>query len=390
MTTVTDLNRLREEEEMMVGPLLARAKLFRVRGQWDEAIAACTDILRRYPISVTACSLLGEIYEAQGRLEDAVQWYVMALERDPGSKSDRAGLDRVVAAQRAKQEPAVLKSLEVPVSTQKPMTEKTLEWFDRIFPPGDSRSIARMLYAVSGVIGGLLIVGAVIFYLFLQNRSRRDVPELPPPGGTVAALPTPTTPVVVEPLPRSSATPEPVASPTSAPAAGSTVAPSPMPPSIDDSKLIAYINRYANNLFLVQSLRRDTANAHLDLDLLVPVGETPEKSRELILQAAVFTVKLAAQTDTTLQTAMVRASMPSPLNPATPANVFTGELTISAIRDIDPRQLGYMGTLSRFARLQWDGPLSARGRITSLSSPGMTNIGSTMGNGGSRNGTRQP
>ena len=43
--------RLRQEEELTVGPLLARAKLLRLRKQWDEATAVCTDALRKFPKS---------------------------------------------------------------------------------------------------------------------------------------------------------------------------------------------------------------------------------------------------------------------------------------------------------------------------------------------------
>ena len=87
-------------DEASIGPLLARAHLLRMRRQWDEAVAACTEALRRVPESATACSLLGDIYEAQGKLDVAMHWFGMAVEFDPSNKADRARLDRIVGIQR--------------------------------------------------------------------------------------------------------------------------------------------------------------------------------------------------------------------------------------------------------------------------------------------------
>jgi tetratricopeptide (TPR) repeat protein len=77
-----------------VDALLARANLLRMRGQWAEAVELCTEALRGDAHSPAAHSLLGDIYENQGRLDKAIRWYQLALELDPESIADRAKLAR--------------------------------------------------------------------------------------------------------------------------------------------------------------------------------------------------------------------------------------------------------------------------------------------------------
>jgi hypothetical protein len=77
-----------------VDALLARANLLRMRGQWADAVELCTQALRADPHSAAAHSLLGDIYENQGRLDKAIHWYQLALDLDPESVADRAKLAR--------------------------------------------------------------------------------------------------------------------------------------------------------------------------------------------------------------------------------------------------------------------------------------------------------
>jgi tetratricopeptide (TPR) repeat protein len=77
-----------------VDALLARANLLRMRGQWTDAVELCTEALRGDAHSPAAHSLLGDIYENQGRLDKAIHWYQLALELDPESIADKAKLTR--------------------------------------------------------------------------------------------------------------------------------------------------------------------------------------------------------------------------------------------------------------------------------------------------------
>jgi hypothetical protein len=76
--------------------LLSASNLARMRGQWDEAVAKCVEVLRLDPNSPTAHSLIGDIYQDQGRREEAIQWYEMALDLDPANTADRTKLERLL------------------------------------------------------------------------------------------------------------------------------------------------------------------------------------------------------------------------------------------------------------------------------------------------------
>jgi hypothetical protein len=64
-------------------PLLAQANLERIRGQWAEAVETCVRVLRDNPGNADAHSLLGDIYRDQGEIDDAIQWYRMAVDLRP-------------------------------------------------------------------------------------------------------------------------------------------------------------------------------------------------------------------------------------------------------------------------------------------------------------------
>lgn len=89
---VTEASRLSSRASL--DALLARANLLRMRGQWAEAVERCTEALRADPHNPAAHSLLGDIYENQGRLDKAIHWYQLALEQNPESIADKAKLAR--------------------------------------------------------------------------------------------------------------------------------------------------------------------------------------------------------------------------------------------------------------------------------------------------------
>ncbi|MCS6950065.1 MAG: tetratricopeptide repeat protein [Armatimonadota bacterium] len=95
VTSGTDDPLLLEEAERLVNPRLAQANLLRLRGQWDEAIRACAEVLRQFPSNVHAHALMGDIYRDQGNLEEAAQWYKLALDLAPDSVVDRQRLEQV-------------------------------------------------------------------------------------------------------------------------------------------------------------------------------------------------------------------------------------------------------------------------------------------------------
>jgi hypothetical protein len=88
--------------ELQYNSELAEANLLRMRGKWDEAIKKCVAILRQRPHDAVVHSLVGDIYRDQGRMDEAAQWYQMALDIDPNSVGDRAKLGRLLATAQPK------------------------------------------------------------------------------------------------------------------------------------------------------------------------------------------------------------------------------------------------------------------------------------------------
>lgn len=104
------------------GPLLARANLLRMRGQWEEAANHCIEVLRLEPGNPTAHSLLGDIYQDQGQPEEARHWYHLALELNPHSTADRAKLARSEEALEARTQKAeweaIIEGRSEPIGTK--------------------------------------------------------------------------------------------------------------------------------------------------------------------------------------------------------------------------------------------------------------------------------
>ena len=82
------------QDPRALNTLLTQANLSRVRGNWNEAIDHCVAVLQADPANAAAHALLGDIYAARGRREDAVQWYRMALEIHP-NPVDEAKMGRL-------------------------------------------------------------------------------------------------------------------------------------------------------------------------------------------------------------------------------------------------------------------------------------------------------
>jgi hypothetical protein len=102
----SDVNQVKDTGESALSheayKLLAHANLLRIRGQWDEAIEQCMAAMRLAPGNASAQSLLGDIYENRGQVDDAIQWYRMALDVNPDSGANKLKLERLVEAKARK------------------------------------------------------------------------------------------------------------------------------------------------------------------------------------------------------------------------------------------------------------------------------------------------
>ncbi len=76
--------------------MLVTANVLRLRREWALAEAKCSEVLQLDPGNATAYSILGSIARDQGRLRDAIQWFRMALDRNPSNLSDRKKLEEVI------------------------------------------------------------------------------------------------------------------------------------------------------------------------------------------------------------------------------------------------------------------------------------------------------
>jgi hypothetical protein len=93
---------------------LAQTNLLRMRGEYKDAAQVCLSILKRYPHNVTAHALLGDIYAEQGDLEQAAEWYEMALDLSPQAEAERQKLDAIRAKITERQHAATDVQLEIP------------------------------------------------------------------------------------------------------------------------------------------------------------------------------------------------------------------------------------------------------------------------------------
>ena len=76
---------------------LARVNLLRIRGDISSSKALCLSILKRFPESVDAHVMMGDLHTEQGELAPAAEWYSLALDIDQNAPGVRVKLNRVQA-----------------------------------------------------------------------------------------------------------------------------------------------------------------------------------------------------------------------------------------------------------------------------------------------------
>jgi hypothetical protein len=158
-------------QRRQIEAMLAEANLLRMRAQWVDAESRCIDVIHLDANNVHSHSLLGDIYRDQGKLEEAGQWYQMALDLNPDSPADRAKLAHV-EREREKRDAhrAVVPSAGGPVlGTQKLMG---------IISP----HLALRSLTVVAVVFGLLVVALVL--ASRRNLEGAGKARLPGSGAT--------------------------------------------------------------------------------------------------------------------------------------------------------------------------------------------------------------
>lgn len=102
-----------------VYPELAKANLLRMRKEYKPAEDICLSILRRYPNNASANTLLGDICTERGDLEQAAEWYELALDILPDSQTDKEKLAAVRTRLAEKDKAVAVETLGI-THTSKP------------------------------------------------------------------------------------------------------------------------------------------------------------------------------------------------------------------------------------------------------------------------------
>ncbi len=86
------------DERQILQAELARVNLLRIRGDVSSSKTLCLSILKRFPESVDAHVMMGDLHTEQGDLAPAAEWYSLALDLDRNAPGVNVKLARVQAA----------------------------------------------------------------------------------------------------------------------------------------------------------------------------------------------------------------------------------------------------------------------------------------------------
>lgn len=109
-----------EGSDAAVYPQLAQANLLRTRKQYKEAEDMCLAILHQYPHNFSANALMGDISVEEDHLDQAVEWYELALDIDPNAEIVREKLEVVEEKRQTQVVATTAERLGLP--TEKPKT----------------------------------------------------------------------------------------------------------------------------------------------------------------------------------------------------------------------------------------------------------------------------
>ena len=176
--------------------MLAQANLHRMRGQWEEAAAVCTEAMRLSPNDATAHSLLGDIYSDQGKLDEAIRWYCMALDIQPTSRADRAKLTRLVENKRqaliAADQKDPHSTLRLRRQRNRLVPERTVMGHSMVW-----KHVRTVRYAVVGIAVLMLVTILATPFVLHERAQRQDaLSDLAIAGRQINAAPVYLQPVV--------------------------------------------------------------------------------------------------------------------------------------------------------------------------------------------------
>jgi hypothetical protein len=136
---------------------LVTANVLRLRRQFDLAEAQCSEVLRRAPSNAGAHSVMGDIARDKGKLKDAIEWYKLALDLDPGNVSDRHKLEAVIDKAYPREKVGPVERLRENVTGQ--LESTAAEMRAARLPPAAYLALGAMLAVIIGVTVVVLALG---------------------------------------------------------------------------------------------------------------------------------------------------------------------------------------------------------------------------------------
>jgi tetratricopeptide (TPR) repeat protein len=86
------------DDRQLLQAELARVNLLRIRGDLSSSKNLCLSVLKRFPESIDAHVMMGDLHSEQGDLAPAAEWYSLALDLDRNAPGVAVKLSRVQAA----------------------------------------------------------------------------------------------------------------------------------------------------------------------------------------------------------------------------------------------------------------------------------------------------
>ncbi len=174
---------MRERESRTINLQISRVNLLRMRGEFDDAMKLCDELLKYHPENVDVHILKGDVCFERGKLDDAWHWYRLASDMRPEDASIHRKLQTIDQIRQ-----------------------------DRAAHAGKDAEIRRMLsvsqrWRIAGLVGVVLIALLLVGMVMVVQSGKRIVGSVRPgdvrieaikPGDRIAAPPS-TQPSVVSP-----------------------------------------------------------------------------------------------------------------------------------------------------------------------------------------------
>ncbi len=158
---------------------LSQANAYRLKKDWEKATDTCIQVLKADPANATAHSLLGDIYREQGKTEDALRWYQMAVELKPtpADKKKLADLEKEFALKSNAPSTKILRGgITMPVNADGTLVTGTTRLAGGVSP----QNWLRWVTAICIAFLGITLIGLAAFRMGQRTSGTTIVPQSQP------------------------------------------------------------------------------------------------------------------------------------------------------------------------------------------------------------------